>query len=325
MKYFSLVLIMVSTAFTGYAQNIGIGTALPTVKLHVQTTDTALLQLENTASLSLSSNNGLYFKNGSFYTGALKAIGNGVNTARLGLFTYADASANGLKERLSILDHGLVGINNANPTAGQLHVTSNVNIRPAAYFDNSNGGGKALGVNGGVQLSGIGEGAGKVLTSDAAGNASWQAPNVVAFRASIGASHTLMKNTTYSPTNMIIMLNEGSAFNATNGEFTAPVAGVYQFSIRTSITLPEDGNVLLIAELLLNGADFNGATSPYSIAQANSVAATFPETKEVSYSLKLVAGDKVRMIYRSSFISQVGLHLWGGPVNFPCMFSGFKL
>jgi hypothetical protein len=93
------------------AQNTGINTTTPHMALHVfKAADTALLQLDNGTSLANRTNLGMYFKNGTYYTGAIKTIGKSNNEARLGIFTFATNNQNNLKERLSILDNGNVGI-----------------------------------------------------------------------------------------------------------------------------------------------------------------------------------------------------------------------
>ncbi|MFT3979853.1 MAG: hypothetical protein QM687_05240 [Ferruginibacter sp.] len=72
--------------------------------------------ITNPVSLGNAVENVHYFKTNNFYTGAVKTIGTGVNTARLGLFAYASSTASGLKEYLSITDDGNVGLNLTNPT-----------------------------------------------------------------------------------------------------------------------------------------------------------------------------------------------------------------
>lgn len=145
--------LLLSIAFVNsQAQKVGIGNTNPNMRLHVSSpSDTALLQIDNNAALANNSNVGLYMKNGSYFTGAIKTTGTGTNVARMGFYTFADPGQNGLRERLSIADNGNVGINNNNPQA-------------------------MLDVNGTVKISGGAPGAGKVLTSDATGNASWQEP-----------------------------------------------------------------------------------------------------------------------------------------------------
>gem|GEM_PF-1141136 len=107
---------------------VGIGTDIPSMKLHIAQVDSAVMLLENTQPLDINVSTSLYFKTGSGtypYTGAVKTIGEGPNFARLGLFTYASSSPNGLAERFSISDNGNVGIGTTIPSA-QLHTTGNV-------------------------------------------------------------------------------------------------------------------------------------------------------------------------------------------------------
>ena len=93
--------------------NTGIGTTLPLMNLHVSSADSAVALLENTQFLNTNVSNALYFKTGTGalpYTGAIKTIGENTGAARIGLFTYASASGNGLKERMSVTDAGNVGM-----------------------------------------------------------------------------------------------------------------------------------------------------------------------------------------------------------------------
>jgi len=98
-----------------YAQNVGIGTTAPVMRLHVQDTDSAVALLENTQPLAVDRGTALYFKTGSYYTGAIKTIGTGAALSRLGLFSYAVGSPNSLREYLSIADNGNVGVGAIDP------------------------------------------------------------------------------------------------------------------------------------------------------------------------------------------------------------------
>lgn len=109
----SCVLLMSLDA--AYAQNVGIGATIPDYRLHITAADSSLLKLENSTGLNPGIRSSLFFKTGTKYTGAIKTIGTGSVSARLSLFTYADASPTVLKERMSILDNGFVGIDQKDP------------------------------------------------------------------------------------------------------------------------------------------------------------------------------------------------------------------
>ena len=118
-KHLYFLISMVCPLFA-FGQNVGIGTIDPLMKLHVANTDSSVLLLENAQALDIGVNTSMYFKtgNGGFqYTGGIKTIGTGLNIARLGFFTYAASSPNGLIERLSILDNGNLGIGILSPSA----------------------------------------------------------------------------------------------------------------------------------------------------------------------------------------------------------------
>ncbi|MEO7444277.1 MAG: hypothetical protein ABIT96_05750 [Ferruginibacter sp.] len=133
------------------AQNVGVGTTTPFAPLHVFGTSAEKLRLENSNTLNTNITSDLFFKTGTYFTGAIKTIGTGTNVARLGLFTFATSVNASLKERLSITDDGNVGIGTITPTA-------------------------KLEINGTLKITDGTQGAGKVLTSDAAGLVSWITP-----------------------------------------------------------------------------------------------------------------------------------------------------
>ncbi len=97
------------------AQDVGIGTLSPDHRLHVAGNTSALFKLDNTSALNTGVMSEMYFKTGTHYTGALKTIGNGTVTARLGFFTYAVTNPTALLERMSIMDDGKVGIGTNSP------------------------------------------------------------------------------------------------------------------------------------------------------------------------------------------------------------------
>ena len=111
---FSLALWLAITTQAN-AQNVGIGTTAPGNKLHVSSNSSGLLLLDNTTTLNTGVMSEMFFKSGLHYTGALKTIGNGTVTARLGFFTYATTNPIALVERMSIMDDGKVGIGTISP------------------------------------------------------------------------------------------------------------------------------------------------------------------------------------------------------------------
>ena len=211
MKYIIICCLCFSSMFSS-AQKIGINTPTPAMQLEVKSPDSASLLLTNSQVLADSEKTALYFRSGSLYTGAIKthveyAAG---SEARMGFFTFGLPNANGLLERMSIRDNGNVGIGTVNPSA---------------KFE----------VAGSVKIADGTQGAGKLLTSDAAGNASWQtAASSNAFRAYAGTATLIpsASGTTYTQVtfdNMVYNQNPPGVF--TGNTFHAPTAGVYHFDI----------------------------------------------------------------------------------------------
>jgi hypothetical protein len=132
-----------------FAQNVGIGETNPTEsKLQVKTTDSIVLLIQNTATPN-GTKTGLFYKSDANYSGSIATVKTASATYRMGLYTFGGPTASALQERVSILDNGNVGIGTTNPTA-KLEVAGTVKIADGT------------------------QGVDKVLTSDVAGNATWQ-------------------------------------------------------------------------------------------------------------------------------------------------------
>src|SRR5438067_3305150 len=102
-KVILILAVMVIISNNLFSQNVGIGISIPLMRLHVSKTDSAVALFENTQLLNTNVSNALYFKTGSGvypYTGGVKTIGQSSTTARLGFFTYASLTPNGLLERM---------------------------------------------------------------------------------------------------------------------------------------------------------------------------------------------------------------------------------
>ncbi|HSK12486.1 MAG TPA: hypothetical protein VK907_04675 [Phnomibacter sp.] len=96
-----------------------------------------------------------------------------------------------------------------------------------------------LDVNGTIRIRGGSPGAGKVLTSDANGNASWKSDNFVAFRAAgllDNVPLTLIqagwKKVHYS---LNPQYNIGIGYSGLSGNFVAPFKGIYHFDVRADL------------------------------------------------------------------------------------------
>ena len=125
------------------AQDVGIGTLTPDHKLHISDNTSSLLKLENTTTLNAGVMSEMFFKTGLHYTGAMKTIGNGAVTARLGFFTYAATNSSALLERMSILDGGNVGIGTNSPgflldVNGRMRVRNGGGTAGVAFMDATN-------------------------------------------------------------------------------------------------------------------------------------------------------------------------------------------
>ncbi|MCX6316842.1 MAG: hypothetical protein NTW29_06105 [Bacteroidetes bacterium] len=248
------------------SQNIGIGTPAPAMKLQISSnTDTNLLMLENTNILGVNTNSGMYFKNGVYYTGAVKAIGTGAVFARMGFFTFATADPNGLQERMSITDDGNVGIGILVPDA-------------------------KLDINGLIKIRGGIPGAGKVLSSDVNGLATWQMPAELgsAFKATIGSGGFNVSSSANTP---IIFTGEDyddpSAFFST--EFFAPATGLYHFDalITWDITGVAFNTQYVIA------ATVDGSDKHADVLQVPGGSGSRYRTQSLSFDLKLTSGQRV--------------------------------
>ena len=168
---------------------------------------------------------------------------------------------------------------------------------------NASGQNYAAWLNGTIRISDGTQAAGRVLTSNATGVASWQTPvstpNVgISAKTLIGGTGSI-PNTTLVPLRFSTVLYEdgGANYNPGTGEYTITVAGVY--TITGSIlwnTFSAPGTTTLLY-LTINGT-FETESA------ANTGTGTF-FSQNVTYSKRLNAGDIVRFsAYQNSGATQ---------------------
>jgi hypothetical protein len=172
------------------------------------TTNTGEIPLQLTKTTALNSNvaNSLLFKTGTLYTGIIKTIGTSSTSARMGFFTFADATPTTLIERMSITDAGNVGIGTTSPQTA-LHVVGNIR--------SSN-------------LAGTGN---REVYTDANGTLRSNPLCAFSITGLSGGSNFIPNNGTQYE-DIIVNLEEydlGNNFNPSSGTFTAPIKGIYHF------------------------------------------------------------------------------------------------
>ncbi|HEU4469646.1 MAG TPA: hypothetical protein VFR58_01065 [Flavisolibacter sp.] len=215
------------------------------------------------------------------YAGSGNTAGNGVLGETIGGTGVRGKSGSGFGIIGSSLNnHGVVGESSSSGKAGvyaqagvnasgQIGVLSeasgNSTAIRAKHMTNS---GLALEVDGRLKISGAGQAPaeGKVLTSDANGNASWQVPNAIAFRASGLVNDDVIQWVQKDVPKKVMFnanarYNEGNNYDAQNSFFFPTVRGIYhlnasvgswdnntdEYQENLSIKLLRNGTVLTLA------------------------------------------------------------------------------
>jgi hypothetical protein len=169
---------------------------------------------------------------------------------------------------------------------------------------NSNSGTALAGLNWGsgyglltlgkVQISGQGAAAGNVLTSDATGNATWQALPLTT-KVSIkgyGASGSFPSSTYTTITNWATIESQegGSNYNTGTGEYTIPVTGLYSIDISGIFGAPSSNGFAIL------GLSVNGNTSTNEYALTPIITSSTYTGISTSTTKMLTAGDKVTFV-----------------------------
>lgn len=232
----------------------------------------------------------------------------GSNTATTGVGVRGEASGTGT---------GVIGYstNGTGMSAGSISGTG--------LYANSISG-LALNVNGNVKIAGgnTAPGVGKVLTSDANGNATWQAAQItpkIAFRAAgvadaIGLTNSIIASTFAAPVYSKVEFKAigydfGNGYTPYNGTETGtsstyiiPVRGLYHF----------DASIQFVPAVLLDYTDIeivimlvrDGATTPL-LRKGAYVSSLDNTSVAVSGDVTLLAGDKVYVAVRQFNISSL--------------------
>ncbi|MFT3980220.1 MAG: hypothetical protein QM687_07115 [Ferruginibacter sp.] len=156
--------------------------------------------------------------------------------------------------------------------------------------------GSTVTIAGNLRISSGSPGAGKLLSSDASGNAAWQLPT----NYNSGFAGYLISNQSIPTATLVKILwlenyDDPAAYTPATGEFTAPGAGLYRFDVQVqwqggnSFT----GNQPFYIDIYKNGIQ---ASFSYDILAATAL----PFTQRTGYTLKLASGDKVDIRVRQS-------------------------
>ncbi|MBS1684950.1 MAG: hypothetical protein JSS76_09355 [Bacteroidetes bacterium] len=175
---------------------------------------------------------------------------------------------------------------------------------------------------GGVTIQDGTQAAGRVLTSDANGNAYWDTAAVnprVGFHASGGGSATVNASTlTSARIYGTVDFNDGSGYNASTGIFTAPSNGMYHFDYSEELS----GTSAYTSGYMLSILYVNGSTVHGSIAESSPPTASSSYlTMQNSLNIHLNAGDQVKIQfgnYTNTSISLTGSVFYSG-------FGGYKV
>lgn len=146
-------------------------------------------------------------------------------------------------------------------------------------------GGKALQTVGNVSITGLGAGNGKVLTSDATGNATWQTFVTPSTNSGLEASTFASQSIPNSTTTKVIFdfeyTDDAFAFNTTTSEFTVPSSGYYHLNSAISFFTSLPSNTVVILSLYKNGVVLKRKRSTI----------TNQSTIDISADIKLAAND----------------------------------
>ena len=212
------------------------------------------------------------------FSSAVRGVNNG--TGGLGIGVYGSQAGSGW---------GVYGT-----TPSGIGVYGNASGNGIGGYFLSNNTGHSLVASGPLQLSNISEGAGKVLTSDALGNATWQnliVPDV--HITSLGGSNQVLSSTAFTDINTWTGLNEtgGANYNPATGEYTIPFDGYYSVKVQIGFNSAAiSANDLVELAIRLNSST-SGSLFSQTVLTAGQ---TYKPTLTAQIERRYVAGDKIK-------------------------------
>lgn len=318
--------------------NVGIGYIAPLYKLAVNGTGYFYNDGSGQADVAAVKGNSLVnsrFSPGVTGTGVSTGIvGNANTVAGIGILGYNNSGNAALSyvagagiQGFSSGGHGIAGSTTKTASAGVYGATGT----PGAWGGRFVGSGGALALNtaGPLSFTGIGEGAGKVLTCDANGNATWQTPagngnpsTPIAFSAYLSGQTGATPGTYHTLSGLVTEYQFGESFNGGEGLFIAPADGLYQFTVRIEFSVTGTNPIYSSVGFRVNGTTAVGGeffhTTP---GTANSWEQSLTYTK----TMNLSQGANVQVIYKLTQAGTNSFTLLGDESNFASFFSGIKL
>ena len=289
---------LLSVPYALYAKNSGNGFTLPYTGTDAGTA-TEKFKIVN---LSATQSNAGYFVNSNITNAetALVGINNAIDREGTGVYGQAEASTDN-----SVLPVGVFGRVMGEGTAGagvygqakNAYAVYGATQNGTAGYFLSNINGKALETVGKLHLRNIGEGAGKVLTSDAVGYATWQTPSTqtatpkVHF-SSTGGSSQIVPTAVLTTVNSWLGLDQsgGANYNAATGEYTVPVTGYYAVKAQVSFSSSNTTAGTQAAVRIL--VDGSLAKQSYS---NNAIVGQYHSDASVNLEKTFTAGQKIKI------------------------------
>lgn len=318
--------------------NVGIGYITPLYKLAVNGTGYFFNDVSGQPDAAAVKGNSLvnsHFSPGVIGTGvSIGVVGNANTTEGIGIFGYNNSGNANLNY---FAGAGIQGFSSGgHGVAGSTTKTASAGVYGAAGIQGAWGGrfigtvgAQALSTMGPLSFTGIGEGAGKVLTSDANGNATWQTPagngnpsTPIAFSAYLSGQSGATSDTYHTLSGLVTEYQFGSSFNGGEGLFIAPADGVYQFTVRIEFGASGSNPIYSSVGFRVNGTTaVGGEFFHITPGTGNSWEQSLTYTK----TMNLSQGANVQVIYKLTQTGTNSFTLLGDQSNFASFFSGIKL